>query len=60
MKSSQEWNSGGYWPELNLPKFNKLGVLSDVYPPSKDSTMSYGNDNSSIESIQDSDSRFNI
>ena len=53
-ESSQEWNSGGYWP--NLPKFNKLGVLSDVYPPSKEPTMSYGNDNSSIESIQDSDS----
>ena len=27
-EASQAWNSNAYWP--NLPKFNKLGVLSDV------------------------------
>ena len=53
-EASQAWNSNAYWP--NLPKFNKLGVLSDVYPPGKDSNFSYGSDNSSIESIQDSNS----
>ena len=54
-EATQYWDDGYYWPAL--PKFNKLGVFSNEYPPGLSEDQTYGSDEASITRLDDSDGR---